>query len=151
MSLKDILYSSCTLNHLGLQDVDRLIKSSRYLANLFGKFTIIPAFEKKVIEIKDLPAWRKLFPKLSHCSIRGYDQNILHKYLNSYKKIKLDLSWCTGITDVSALGSVHTLDLSYCENITDVSMLESVHTLYLWGCTGITDTSMLTGVINLYK
>ena len=151
MSLEDVLWSSCTLNHLGLQDVDRLIKSSRYMANLFSKFTIIPPFEKKVIEIKDLPAWRKLFPKLSHCSIRGYDQNILHKYINSYKKVTLDLSYCRKITDVSMLGSVHTLNLSWCENITDVSTLGSVHTLNIRGCSDITDTSMLTGVVNLYK
>ena len=37
----------------------------------------------------------------------------------------------SGITDVSALGSVHTLNLAYCQCITDVSALGSVHTLDL--------------------
>jgi hypothetical protein len=35
------------------------------------------------------------------------------------------------------LGNVHTLDLSYCTGISDVSMLGNVHTLHLRGCTGI--------------
>ena len=43
----------------------------------------------------------------------------------------------SNITDVSALGGVHTLDLSYCTGITDVSALGGVHTLNLGGCTGI--------------
>jgi hypothetical protein len=33
---------------------------------------------------------------------------------------------CSEITDVSALGGVHTLDLRYCSNITDVSALRDV-------------------------
>ena len=149
MSLEDILWSSSTLDHLDREDVDRLVKSSRYLANLFKKFRVIPAFDHKVINIRNLPTWKKLFPRLTHCSIRGYDQNILHKYLNSYKKIKLDLSWCAGITDVSALGKVHTLNLYRCINITDVSALGSVHTLYLEGCINITDVSALGSVYDL--
>ena len=39
----------------------------------------------------------------------------------------LDLSDCRGITDVSALGNVHTFTLSGCENITDTGI--SVPTL----------------------
>jgi hypothetical protein len=45
----------------------------------------------------------------------------------------LDLSHCTSITDVSALGGVTTLDLSECDNITDVSALGGVTTLKLVG------------------
>ena len=36
---------------------------------------------------------------------------------------KLNLSGCTGITDVSALGDVEYLDLSFCREIKDVSTL----------------------------
>jgi hypothetical protein len=36
-----------------------------------------------------------------------------------------------GITDVSALGNVHTLYLSKCIGITDVSVLGNVYTLIL--------------------
>ena len=50
------------------------------------------------------------------------------------------------ITDVSALGGVHTLDLSECSNITDVSALGGVHTLDLSECSNITDVSALGGV-----
>jgi len=38
------------------------------------------------------------------------------------------LSYCNKITDVSALGNVHTLNLRGC-GITDVSMLGRVHNL----------------------
>ena len=53
------------------------------------------------------------------------------------------------ITDVSALGHVHTLDLSRCNGITDVSALGHVHTLNLSGCNGITDVSALGNVHTL--
>jgi hypothetical protein len=42
----------------------------------------------------------------------------------------LDLSWCTGISDVSMLGNVHTLHLRGCRGISDVSMLGNVHELF---------------------
>ena len=62
----------------------------------------------------------------------------------------LDLSGCTGITDVCALGNVHDLDLTECTGITDVSALGNVHTLNLGECTGITDVSALGNVHTLY-
>ena len=46
---------------------------------------------------------------------------------NPSKQLSLNLSWCV-ITDVSALGAVHTLDLSNCNKITDVSAPCGVHT-----------------------
>ena len=45
------------------------------------------------------------------------------------KQVSVNLSWCNNITDVSALGGVHTLDLSNCKKITDLSALGGVHTL----------------------
>merc|ERR1711998_780966 len=62
----------------------------------------------------------------------------------------LDLSGCKKITDVSALGGVHTLNLSDCWEITNVSALGGVHTLNLSYCRNITDVSALGGVQNLY-
>ena len=61
----------------------------------------------------------------------------------------LDLSQCSGVTDVSALGEVHTLDLSYCREVTDVSALGKVHTLDLRYCSGVTDVSALGKVHTL--
>src|SRR5208282_5602179 len=58
----------------------------------------------------------------------------------------LDLSW-TKVTDVSALGNVHTLDLSDTE-VTDVSALGNVHTLDL-SVTKVTDVSALGKVHTL--
>ena len=64
-------------------------------------------------------------------------------------QVSLNLSWCSNITDVSALGGVHTLNLSGCINVTDVSALGGVHTLDLSRCTNITDVSALGGVHTL--
>ena len=61
----------------------------------------------------------------------------------------LDLEGCTGITDVSALGNVHTLYLRGCKGITDVSALGNVHSLDLKFCNGITDVSALGNVHSL--
>ena len=62
----------------------------------------------------------------------------------------LDLNYCDGISDVSALGNVHTLNLSYCDNIRDVSALGSVHTLKMYECDGISNVSALGNVHTLY-
>lgn len=40
---------------------------------------------------------------------------------------RLDLTGCTGVTDVSALGRVHDLVLSQCHSVEDVSNLGGVH------------------------
>ncbi|KAH8607555.1 putative leucine rich repeat protein (LRRP) [Trypanosoma vivax] len=67
----------------------------------------------------------------------------------------LDLSHCTGITDVSPLSelsSLRTLDLSHCTGITDVSplsKLSSLRTFDLSHCTGITDVSPLSTLSGL--
>jgi hypothetical protein len=65
----------------------------------------------------------------------------------------LQLKQCVGVRDASALlgrVSVHTLDLSGCKEITHVSALGGVHTLYLSKCVGITDVSALGGVHTLF-
>jgi hypothetical protein len=61
----------------------------------------------------------------------------------------LNLRHCTGMTNVSALGDVHTLNLWACMRITDVSALGGVHKLDLRHCTGMTDVSALGGVHTL--
>ena len=45
--------------------------------------------------------------------------------------IELGLSFCTGITDVSALGNVRVLKLHCCTGIKDVSALGNAQTLDL--------------------
>merc|ERR1712147_596983 len=68
---------------------------------------------------------------------------------------KLDLSFCYGLTDISALGgcgSLHKLDLSFCEGLTDISPLGgcgSLHTLNL-SHTGLDDISALGGCASLH-
>ena len=82
-----------------------------------------------------------------------FRNRVLNNIFNSNKQLYLNLQICNKITDVSALGNVHTLDLSYCDKITDVSALGNVHTLDLSCCDKITDVSALGNVhtLNLYK
>ena len=55
----------------------------------------------------------------------------------------LNLSFCTGMTDVSALGTVHTLNLSHCTSVIDTSALGHVHLLDISDCNGIIDVLAL--------
>ena len=58
-------------------------------------------------------------------------------------------SGCRGLTDVSSLGSIHTLYLSHCQGVTDVSSLGGVYSLDLSYCYGVTDVSSLGSVHRL--
>ena len=67
-------------------------------------------------------------------AMRFYSDNAFRIYVysrvqNPSRQISLNLSGCSGVIDVSALGNVHTLDLSWCSGVTDVSALGNVHTL----------------------
>ena len=62
--------------------------------------------------------------------------------------VSVDL-FSSNISDVSALGNVHTLDLRCCYNVSDVSALGNVHTLYLCGCDNVSDVSALGNVHTL--
>ena len=53
------------------------------------------------------------------------------------------------ISDMSALGNVHTLNLYDCPKITDVSALGNLHTLKLSCCDNITDVSALGNLHSL--
>ena len=131
MCLDNILTTSNLLSYISGVDLKNILNSSQFMSKLFMKFIKLPQLKDKYINVKYLPTWRKLFPKLTHCSIKGYDRKILHKYLNTYNEV--------------------TLDLSYCEKTFEISAFGNVNNIHLRGCTGITDTSMLTGVVNLYK
>ena len=78
-------------------------------------------------------------------SYRGVWKEQIARWINVLWDV--DLSY-TLVTDVSALGNVHTLDLSGTQVI-DVSALGKVHTLYLYG-TQVTDVSALGNVHTLY-
>ena len=119
-------------------DLNKLINSHKFFRN------ISQIREKYLISLKNEKA--KLYYDM------GYDiipQNDWFRKLNQHK-LSLNLTGCPNITDVSALGNVHTLKLSLCQNITDVSALGNVHTLDLVGCNNITDVSALRNVNTLY-
>ena len=115
-------------------DVTNLLNSTKLLKRVKNKFI-----------------YRKLNKKYS---LKYYDNEefrmIIHDSVeNPNKQINLNLNCCEEITDVSALGNVHTLNLFYCDKITDVSNLGKVHTLDLSHCYQITDVSNLGNVHKL--
>ena len=57
--------------------------------------------------------------------------------------------YCQNIRDVSALGKCHYLALVSCKNISDVSALGTCHSLELSNCQNIRDVSALKNVTNL--
>ena len=80
-------------------------------------------------------------------SLKLYHSCLRDKILRAGTAVReLDLSW-TGVTDVSALGNVHTLYL-ISTNATDVSALGDIHTLYLMS-TKVTNVSALGNVHKL--
>ena len=78
---------------------------------------------------------RHLYLRLSRTYSRKYHEEedfriVVHSRVeNPSNQLRLTLRGCSNITDVSALGGVHTLDLWGCNKITDVSALDGVHTL----------------------
>ena len=113
------------------------------------------AIDKNLNRIYKLYLYNNSYIRLNrNYSIRYYEdeefRTLVHSRVeNPSNQLSLDLSECRNITDVSALGGVHTLSLSGCWNITDVSALGGVHTLDLEGCDSITDVSSLNNVPNL--
>jgi hypothetical protein len=69
---------------------------------------------------------------------------------DSSKQVSLNFIGCGNVSDVSALGNVHTLNLSYCDNVSDVSALGHVHTLYLSYCRNVSDVSALGHIHTLH-
>jgi hypothetical protein len=61
------------------------------------------------------------------------------------------LSCCNSVSDVSALGGVHTLNLSCCNSVSDVSALGGVHTLNLSGCKKIKDDFSMLKTVHTLK
>ena len=132
------------------QSLYRVMRSYKWRRTMCKDMKHIPGVYDKRIDVKDVEQWKKLFPKLTHCYIKGFEP-LIYDLLPLYKDLKLDLSKYPGIIDVSMLGNLHTLTLAWCTGITDVSALGNVHRLNLYKCTCVTDISMLTRVKNLYR
>ena len=85
---------------------------------------------QEYVNLKHFFETSKNLAQVKHCcyywkltreaSLNFYDNTIFRETLYNLlleprKQIALNLSQCRNITDVSALGNVHTLDLSYCQ------------------------------------
>ena len=132
------------------QSLSSVMRSYKWRRTMCKDMKHIPGVYDKRIDVKDVEQWKKLFPKLTHCYIKGFEP-LIYDLLPLYKDLKLDLSDCEDVIDVSMFRNVHELNLCGCTGITDVSALGNVHTLYLWGCTGIKDPSMFARINNFYR
>ena len=125
-------------------DLFRFIYEYTDLRSLCDTCTLLLTFKQYIIY-----KFNKKYSLMYYDDIL-FRQRVLNKIANPNKQLHLDVSNCNQITDVSALGNVHTLDLTYCCDITDVSALGNVHTLDLSYCDNITDVSSLGNVHKLY-
>jgi hypothetical protein len=79
-----------------------------------------------------------------------FRERLLGLVHDSKKQVSLNLSYCDNVSDVSALGHVHTLNLRECPNVSDVSALSDVHTLSLSWCSNVLDFRVLSHVHTLH-
>jgi hypothetical protein len=138
------------------------MRNSRKMTN--GKLSEVPTDAFTII-INYLNTPQECANLLLNCStIYSIDKHLTRKDTEHHKLIKIDNfkdfekvpKWVninyyihnTEITDVSALGNVHTLNLSS-TGVTDVSALGNVHNLNLRNCQGVTDVSALGNVHTL--
>ena len=124
------------LNYTGINDVLNLLAANN---NLFAMVSPLTDFYYKLNKHYSLKYFHD----------KKFRERVIKRVGDIKNKLSLNLSECSSITDVSALGGVHTLDLYMCSNITDVSALGGVHTLDLSECGMITDVSALGGVHTL--
>ena len=99
----------------------------------------------------------KTFPSARRLSFSNQREEALITHLAERRDLHtLDLSNCSGVSDVSALAScanLHTLKLTGCFAVVDVSALascSSLHTLDLSGCKGLANVSELAGCASLH-
>ena len=138
-------YIAYLFKYLNKNTVEQLSNTTKKTTLISRRIKYIPEVSNKYIYIKIIDTWINRFPRLIHCSIEGYDESI-NDYINLFKHklIKCNLKY-TNVTDVSALGNVHTLDLGFTK-VTDVSALGNVHKLDLLGCDNVSDISALGNV-----
>ena len=114
---KDLQYQ--IFSYLSFHDKWELAQTSKYYYEIFKTFdhSEIVELDNKKFDINDL--------------------NQINEYVQYFRNIKfeLDLSG-TNVSDVSALGNLHTLNLSHTE-ISDVSALGNLHTLFLRNCKNV--------------
>jgi hypothetical protein len=122
----------------------RVIDTYTDLRSLCDTCTLLSTLKKYIFNL-----FNKTYSLMYHDDI-SFRNRVLNKIFNPNKQLHLQLS-NSGyrITDLSALGNVHTLDLGDCE-ITDVSMLGNVHTLDIRNCKNITDVSFSAIVRNVH-
>jgi hypothetical protein len=114
--------------------INALLNTSRRLDNIKHRlfhWKINTAFSKRFYSSEDFRA------------------TLMNLIYNSSKQLSLNFCGCQTVSDVSALGHVHTLYLSGCGNVSDVSALGHVHTLHLSHCRNVSDVSALGHVHTL--
>jgi len=157
--LKKIRIFPCSLLPISRMEEKRKIQITDLPVDIFILISLFVSVNKLTSTCRDLFFGVKphlyLYWRLNTThSLKYYEDEafraLVHSRIENISlQLSLNLSGCYGITDVSALGGVHTLDLSNCHGITDVSDLCEVHTLILRYCYGITDVRALGGVHTL--
>ena len=122
------------VDYLNEQDIHSLFNTSMRLASMKKKFVYWKLSKNQSLRYQ------------ADSSIRLQIEALVN---NPRAQISLNLTYCYRLSDVSALGNVHTLDLRYCDAISDASALGNVHTLNLSYLSAITYVSALGNVHTL--
>jgi hypothetical protein len=117
------------------------------------EFTSINSFlntSKRLGDVKRILFYWKLGRSASKRFqfIKTFRTQLLDLVHRSKNQLLLNLAHSLELTDVSALGHVHTLKL-VCFNVSDASALGHVYMLDLSGCTNVSDVSALGHVHTL--
>ena len=105
--------------------------------------------ERRVPPDLAIGTWRRIFPCAVECDV-SRRESLRNNDLKYFRDLHtLNMGWCRGVSDVSALGALHTLNMYACDGVTNVSALGSLHTLNMWRCWRVTDVSALGGLHTL--
>ena len=131
--------------HLKNKDGVRLIKTCKRFTKIWKSYR-----HTEIITLSHIPNVIPIYWTYKFI-IKSCNNDIITNIstIAKHTPINLTLLNCDDVTDVAALGSVHTLTLHKCKNITDVSTLGAVHTLTLYNCEKVTDVSALGTVHTL--
>ena len=105
-------------------DMFRLIREFHPINELYQVSNFFHAMKGRLYHYK----FTKKHSLEYHVS-KAFREHVQGRISNISRQLSLDLSYCSGITDVSVLRGVHTLNLSCCSNVTNVTILRDVKVL----------------------
>lgn len=138
-------------NLMNVSRVFREIKKAEFYWQLSRKHSVEyfrNVFYKSILDSLFTNTQRQVSIDLSHFSLIR-DEGDLSNVSALGNVHTLKLCGSRKLCNVSSLGNIHSLDLSFCPLISDVRMLGNMHTIHLEDCENLTYFRALGGVQKL--